>query len=126
MICGYLGLKLYNSTLPLDIDKAEVEQSISSNKLFALFSTDEDYANTTYVEKVIVIEGIVKDVTYLNDRYTVMLHSQNKFSNILCDMSLSQIEDVKKLRTGQTVSIKGVCKGYLMDVIMLNCILVNK
>ncbi|AXT20083.1 hypothetical protein D7030_02900 [Flavobacteriaceae bacterium AU392] len=126
IVCVYLGIKLYNAPSAIDVNTVKTEQSISSNKLIALFATNENYANTTYVEKVITVKGVVKDVTYLNDRYTVILQGNNKFSQIICDMSLSDSEKIKKLRTGQQVNIKGICKGYLLDVIMLNCILADE
>lgn len=126
ILCSYFGFKIYRASMPLNINIVKVDEQINSNKLLASFEANESLAEATFIEKVIVIEGIVNDVTYLNDRYTVILQSGNKFSKILCDMSSSQGEQVKKLKTGQSVSIKGVCKGYLLDVIMLNCILAKK
>ncbi|NAS29346.1 hypothetical protein GTQ40_00025 [Flavobacteriaceae bacterium R38] len=125
MLCSYLYTNVYNKP-HTDVNKATTTLSVSSKNLLANFNTNEVSANSTYVEKVIIVEGKIKKITYLNDRYTILLHGQNELSNIICDMSMSQFEDIKKLNPGQTVNIKGICKGYLMDVIMLNCILVNK
>jgi hypothetical protein len=39
-----------------------------------------------------------------------------------------QAEDNKRaltLRKGQRITIKGVCTGYLLDVIMVRCIIVE-
>ncbi len=125
VFCGFLFIKMYRSS-PIDINKETAALSISSKKLLTTFSTNEVSANSTYVEKIIVVKGEIKKINHINDRYTVILQGQSDISHILCDMSLSQIKDVKKLEIGQNVEIKGICKGYLMDVIMLNCILVNK
>jgi len=126
ILFSYFWLKIYDESLPLNINIAKVEEQVTSNKLLASFESNENLAYSNYVEKVVVVEGVVKDVTYLNNRFTVILQNQNGVPQILCDMLFSEKENVKELKTGQKVNIKGVCKGYLLDVIMLNCILVNK
>jgi len=113
LFCSYLYLKIQEKPL-LHINKERTELSISSNKLLSAF------------KKVIIVKGNIKKITYLNNRYTVLLQGENEFSHIICDMSISDFENVKKLKTGESVDIKGVCKGYLMDVVMLNCIIANE
>jgi len=33
--------------------------------------------------------------------------------------------DIQNLKEGQIVVLKGVCTGFLMDVILVRCVLVN-
>lgn len=83
--------------------------------------------NTThYKEKVITVHGIVDDVNFLNKRSTVLLKSGTHSDTlILCDMQKSQIVHLNNVQKGQTISIKGIFKGALKDVIFLNCIISN-
>ena len=124
LLSGYFCVKIYNKP-PEGVDKVKAEVAISSDKLLASFNANESSADSAYVEKVIIVEGSVKKITHINDRYTVLLQGENNRSHIICDMSESEIQSIKKLKVGDSVNIKGICKGYLMDVIMLNCILVN-
>nr|WP_271729736.1 hypothetical protein [Aquimarina algiphila] len=101
------------------------DTSVNSSELISLFMLNENSANSVYRNKVIEVEGIVKEVTFLNNRNTVLLHGNNKYSSVLCDMKDDQVEEIKKLKKGQKVRIKGVCKGFLKDAIILHCILIN-
>lgn len=121
---GFFGFKYYNRP-PLDTATLETEEQFSSEELGAIFSGNENAAITRYVDKIIEVEGVIKEITYLNKHYSVLLHGQNNSGYIICDMKPSNEAEVEKLKPGQKVNIKGVCKGYLKDVILLNCILVN-
>ncbi|WP_010178929.1 OB-fold protein [Aquimarina agarilytica] len=99
-------------------------QSISAPQLVHLFVTNEVAANTIYKSKLVEVEGVVKKVNFLNGRITVFLNGVST-SSVLCDMTKSQLKVAKKLKKDQKVKLKGVCKGFLNDVIMLNCTLIN-
>ncbi len=106
-----------------DIISSSSEIAISSEGLLQDFLEDEQEANATYVEKIIEVEGKVKEVTFLNDRYTVLLHSGTNMAYVMCDMRTEQAALVKELKEGDVVRLKGIFKGFLMDAIMLNCVL---
>ncbi|NER13443.1 hypothetical protein GWK08_08350 [Leptobacterium flavescens] len=110
----------------VDMIKTPAEIRISSEHLVASFLANEPLANNRYVEKVIEVQGIIDEITYLNDRYTVFLQGGDKWSCLMCDMQPDQIEKVKKLKPGQKVLLKGICKGFLKDAILLNCVLLNQ
>lgn len=124
MLCTYLYGIFYHET-EMDMMKAPTEIQISSKNLVSSFLANENLANTRYVEKTIEVHGVVMDITFLNDRYTVFLQGGDEFC-LMCDMQADQIEKVKRIRPGQEVLMKGICKGFLMDAILLNCVLLNK
>ncbi|MFT5735689.1 MAG: hypothetical protein ACI9SG_000019 [Maribacter sp.] len=79
-------------------------------------------------EKDIVLEvnGIVHEVNYLNDRYTIFLKGKiTDETYVICDMNTNQINTTKAIKSGDSIVIKGLFKGVLKDVIMLNCVVVN-
>ena len=121
----YFYIGVYN-TPHVDITHVKPEIEISSDKLLALFQSDESLANATYVEKTIEVEGVIKEITKNNNRYSVLLQSKNDSSHVICEMVRFKTRELKKLKPGQTVRIKGICKGFLMDVILLNCMLVKE
>ncbi|MEM9361048.1 MAG: hypothetical protein AAGA43_00360 [Bacteroidota bacterium] len=104
----------------------KAELHVTSEDLVTSFLSDEELANATYVEKTIEVEGIVKEVTFLNNRYTVLLQGSGEYMCIMCDMKEDQIAQVQTLTKGSSVVLKGICKGFLMDAILLNCVLVKK
>lgn len=99
---------------------------ISADSLLAIFTKNEDLIDTSYIEKLIEVEGKVKEITFLNNQYGVLLYGKSKSSYVLCDISDSELNITKKIKVGDTIKLKGICKGYLLDVVMLNCKLVKK
>ncbi|GAA4271583.1 hypothetical protein U6A24_13435 [Aquimarina gracilis] len=108
-----------------DISKVATDIEVNSKELVSSYILNEKTANTAYRGKIVEVDGIVKEVTFLNDRNTIILYGSSKHSNVICDMQLSQAEEVRKLVKGQKIRIKGVCKGFLKDAILLHCILTN-
>ncbi len=124
VVCLYLYFEFYNHSY-INIEKVSAEYSVSSDELVSSFMLNEETANSIYRNKLIEVAGMVKQVTFINDRNTILLHSNSKYSSVICDMQSDQIEQVKKLRPGDKITIKGICKGYLKDAILLNCMLIN-
>lgn len=125
LILGVYLYKVFYANSAIDMQSTPAEIQISSEKLISSFMTDEDLANSKYVQKTLEVKGIVREITFKNDRYTVFLQGGNEFC-IICDMQADQIENIRGIEPGQEVFLKGVCKGFLMDAILLNCILLNK
>ena len=106
-----------------NLENVAFEIALNSNELVNQFIYNEERANEIYTGKIIEVEGFVKEVTFLNNRNTVILYSKNKTSGVICDINKSQIKLVKKLKEHQKVKVKGICKGFLKDVVLLNCFL---
>lgn len=119
------GLRQWNAPAKKITADTHVEIKISSADLLASFMEDESKANSDFVERIIEVKGIVKEVTFLNNRYTVLLQGQGEYACLICDMDEDEIDQMNKVAIGDTITLKGVCKGFLMDAILLNCVLVN-
>ena len=96
-----------------------------SDSLISSFLNNEKEANTRFANKAIVVTGKIKEINYLNNRYTIILHTTYKDHHILCDLDPDQNELLRNLEKGKTISIKGVCKGFLKDVVLLHCTLIT-
>ncbi|MEE9407957.1 MAG: hypothetical protein V3V28_07775 [Polaribacter sp.] len=120
-INGYYYMLPYFTNSNQNLEKVNSEISLNSEELVANFISNEDDANELYAGKIIEVVGFVKEVTFLNNRNTVILYSKNKTSGIICDVHSSQLQKVKKLETNQKIKVKGICKGFLKDVVLLNC-----
>ncbi len=120
---GY-AYRIWNQDYP-DIVKEKTKLSIDAQTLLEVYTRDETMANERYREKVIEVVGQVRELTFLNNRNTIILEGISTDNSILCDMQEGQYESIKKLLPGEQVRIKGICKGYLKDIILLQCILIK-
>jgi hypothetical protein len=85
---------------------------------------DEKVTNKKFEGKIIEVEGKIKEISFLNNTNSVILFGVDN-SGVICDFNKNQTEEIKKLTKNQTVKIKGIYKGYLKDVILLNCLLMK-
>jgi len=129
VLFGFVFVKFYvfrKADTSVASKKADVEITVSD--LVKSFEIDEKAANTKYLSKIILVKGIVDNVADTkNDtaaEITIYLKDKGKTSGVMCSFDKSIIhKDVVK--SGDSVSIKGICSGYLMDVVMNKCALVK-
>ncbi|TXD59024.1 hypothetical protein ES044_10895 [Polaribacter sp. IC066] len=121
-ILGYYYLRnpLYTST-EKNIENEAPALALNANELIKAFATAEDESIKKYEGKIIEVTGFIKEITFLNDRNTVILTSQNSAFGIICDIHPNQKDKLKQLQQHQKIRVKGICKGFLKDVILLNC-----
>ena len=104
-----------------NIEHVEASSSLKSDELIYSFSNNENISNSMYTGKILEVVGDVKEISFLNDRNTIILHTSNKKHGVICDVNKSEIEKFKSLKIHQQIKVKGICKGFLEDVILLNC-----
>jgi hypothetical protein len=102
--------------------KADVE--ISAQELVRQFETNETEANALYNDKVILVSGTIENVSEEATVLTVSIKNPDAMSGVLCsfDKSSALKED---FAVGSEIRIKGICTGYLMDVVLIKCSLVK-
>lgn len=116
---------LYNDPYKVNIRDATEKTTISAEEITASFIKNEKKATAIYKGKVVKVYGIIKEITFINNTNTIILQSNYTNFNVLCNLQLPTSKQPMSLKVGQKVTIKGVCKGFLHDVIFLNCMLVN-
>lgn len=122
-ICGAgIGYYMYNK--PVDkMAKMDVDEKVTAEQLFAAYEGDEMAANKRFLDKVIVVEGEVTNTKTEDTKITIFLDTGDMLANIMCQMESSDIEPPKE---GSKVTVKGLCTGYLTDVVLIKGILINK
>jgi hypothetical protein len=98
--------------------KADIE--INAAELLLNFETNENDANALYLNKVIQLTGIVSEIDELETGVSVYLKEANTDSGILCGFSKKAF-NTKSVQVGDSVIIKGLCTGYLFDVVLNKC-----
>ena len=121
---AYIGYT-YIFSHSINIRNASAEVTISAKELTASYISNQESTNKAYKDKVVEVYGIIKEITFVNKTNTIILQSDHKNFNVLCDMHFGSLEGLQNLRAGQKVTVKWICKGFLHDVILLNCMLIN-
>ena len=118
LITIVLILKI-NKSSQKDKIKNKSDFSFTSNELIKKFKNNQENAKNLYSDKIIEVSGKIKEISYLNNKTTVILKSENIDFGVICE--LNPLENIENLEKNKTIRIKGICKGYLKDVILLNC-----
>lgn len=93
--------------------------------LFDEFTNQEQRANEKYLDKVIMVQGEIKDITTVADnRINITLETGDDIFGVSCTFEKTS-ERLFAFQPGEKVNIKGVCAGMLMDVVLINCVTVN-
>ena len=116
--------KEYHRTLP-DTADMEAAFSLPAPALVKAFQDDENKANRQYNDKVINVSGTVVKIDHNDSTQTVQLDGQS-MGGVICQFEATHGHELKDLRAGQPVSIKGVCTGMLLDVVLVRCALEKK
>jgi hypothetical protein len=118
---GYYGWHEYNRK-PAGTKNAEADITITADSLLMAFTVDENAANTRFNEKVVEVSGKVKDVESESGKVNVSLATTDALAGVMCEFNAA---DPPQVRTGDNVRIKGVCTGYLIDVVLVRCSVVE-
>ncbi len=106
--------------------RAEPKFYIAADHLIHTFSIEKKTIDSIVAEDIIGVEGVIQEINTLNNKQTIFLSNSGGDSSVLCDMQNNQIDKINDLKLGDTIRIKGVFKGYLKDVILLNCVITNR
>lgn len=88
---------------------------ISAVAIFDSFNNNESSANKLFLNKAIEVTGVVSAVKKNQAAQTVVyLKSNDPMFGINCTFK----EDPGTINTNSTITFKGICTGYLSDVIL--------
>jgi hypothetical protein len=120
---GY-GIYLYTLKAPV-VAEGETDFRMSTDELVILYEKDEDSANRKLLNQIIEVLGAVATVAQDSSGTSVQLSSSNPMSGVNCRFDASINEKLRRIKTGDTISVKGKCTGYLIDVNLTNCDIVG-
>lgn len=120
-IAAMIGYYLY--TKPLNsLENEKSSATLSADSLFQLYEQNEMKSNELYLNKVISVSGKIQNVLADTSGIAFTLQTSSGLFGVTCKMDEKNL-DVSQYSVGQTVKIKGLCTGYLMDVILIRCII---
>ena len=122
VMLGLYGYGEYNRSLP-DTHNLEPAFRLEESTFVNQFETDEAKANAKYADKTISVHGIVHAIQTTDTTATVFLSDGYPGTSVVCQFGRESNKETKDLKKGDPVTIKGICSGYLMDVVMVRCVL---
>lgn len=113
-----IGLKMFFKP-HAEISKLNIDFQVNASELMNEFQQNETTATSKYSEKVLEITGKLVAKNKLENG-TDILVLEDEMQGISCQLdstwAKSNQADVQKLQPGQPVKVKGICKGYLMEI----------
>ncbi|MDX5348654.1 MAG: OB-fold putative lipoprotein [Hymenobacteraceae bacterium] len=105
-----------------NITKAESDFVVTAPKLLQDFKDNEAEANKKYLDKVVKVKGAIQSVSKEEGgMYSVMLATGDPMSGVSCTIEQQQ-ENNFNYQSGDSITLKGVCTGMLMDVVLVRCV----
>lgn len=102
-----------------DTAKLKPDYSILATDLLAEFVNNESASGEKYMDKVLRVVGLVKDI--VKDEkgfYTISLGDTASMSSVRCSIDSLHTREVLNLQKGNKLAIKGICTGYAGDELL--------
>lgn len=128
LIGAGIGLKMFFKP-HADINKLKTEFKVDASGLIGEFEQDENTATSKYSEKVLEISGKLVVKNKLSNG-TDLLILEDEMQGISCQLdsswSAANQETIEALETGSSITVKGICKGYLMEIKVSPAVVISK
>ena len=98
---------------------------LESTQIVSEFENNEDAANKKFNGKVIEVVGIVSEKSKDEQGKLNITLQGADIAGIGCVFEKAAQSKAAALSEGQEVKIKGICTGILMDVVMVDCVVVE-
>lgn len=99
--------------------------TLQSQILVDSFEKDENAANKLYLGKIIEVSGVVSERS-VDEKGKMSITLQGPdMAGIGCVFEKASQTKASTLTEGQKVTIKGICTGLLMDVVLVDCVVTN-
>lgn len=126
LIAVFIGIAtigyIYNKP-HTDVSQSKASMSLTSTILLNDFENDEAKANTKYLDQIIEVTGVVTDLSTSGEKTIITFGNKQAMGTVLCHTRPGEQKKAKNIRKGDSIIIKGICTGYLMDVVLIECVI---
>lgn len=107
-----------------DMAKAKPDFVITATALLKEFEDNEAAASAKYINKIVEITGTVATVKPAeNNIVNISLVTESDLSSVIC--TFAAISDPSSVKAGDAITLRGECSGFLMDVLLNNCVILK-
>ena len=110
-----------------NIAGSKADFAIDAPALLQEFETDETAANKKYLDKIIAVKGRIASIeTTPEGNLNIALTTNSDMATVSCAMLPSEKDEAANIKAGDEITVKGLCTGMLMDVVLTNCSIVTE
>lgn len=120
VFAGLYASREFNRTYS-PTEKLKAVYSYDATDLVEEFEMDESTANSKLNDQVIAVKGSISKIEITDSTQTLTLGGSLFSGAVLCQFAAGYETEQSKLKEGDTVIVKGICTGLLMDVILIRC-----
>jgi len=115
---GSYGYYLYNKPRS-GVSDMKTAFTLDAKSFYSEYNTDENSANAKYLGKVIEVSGKIRSID-IDDRGTMNIAIETgEMGAVNCQFEKK--DKMPSVVEGNMVNVKGVCSGYLLDVVLVDC-----
>jgi len=119
------GYTEYNRR-PADLLSVDSRISITDSSLVRMYVNDEARANELYLGKAMDVTGTISEIHNQGDTLVnVMLGKPGNLHRVSCLLNNQHLDHIKTFNHGDQVTLRGICTGYLIDVELNRCVLID-
>jgi len=118
---GIVGYKMY--TKPHRNVEVAKAITVSALQVATEFENDETRSNGLYLDKVLEVNGVINEISKNQKGESIIAMKGSDMSTVRCTLEGVAPTEIK---TGDLATCKGICTGYLSDVILVRCIVQKK
>lgn len=124
VLAGYFYKEYYRR--PADITSIQPAEKVNAASIVSLYQNDEAKANQQYLNKMVQVQGAITEIINQQDTLiNVFIGDTNSVHNVSCLLDKRHFNAIKKYTAGQQITIKGICTGFLLDVELNRCVIVQ-
>ena len=123
-LAGILAALYMYNLKHTDMAKAKPDFVITATALLKEFEDNEAAASAKYINKIVEITGTVATVKPAeNNIVNISLVTESDLSSVIC--TFTAISDPSSVKAGDAITLRGECSGFLMDVLLNNCVILK-
>ncbi|MCG2462859.1 OB-fold putative lipoprotein [Flavobacteriaceae bacterium F89] len=123
ILIGLIVATFYYNKPAVDVKDSEAMYFLTAQDLIDEFLEDEMGTSRKYSENIIQVKGKIYNISSNKGNSIITLKDPNAESSVICHMLPGENKRILQFKKGQSIYIKGICTGYLLDVIMVRCTL---
>jgi hypothetical protein len=97
--------------------------TITASELYRQYQANETVADSQFLDKVIEVTGTITDVESTDSTLSLELKG-GESGGVNCGIAGGN--KTNSLKSGDAVTLKGRCSGFLMDVTLTDCVIEDK
>jgi predicted PurR-regulated permease PerM len=123
-LAGILAALILFNKQHKDLLKIKPDYIITAVDLQKAFEDNEAAANINYLNKVLEVSGTIESVKIgVENILSLTLETGSDFSAVICTFPAGT--DPSEFSSGKPVTLRGECSGFLMDVLLNNCVIIK-